>query len=1138
MSKTESRRRLKVVPNGKQSAPQAELAAVLRVLIVEDSEGDAALMARVLSDAGHRLETRRVTTEAAFRDALANFHPDLVLCDYMVPGFGGVTALEILRSERPELPCIFVSGTLGEEKAVEILKSGADDFVLKSAMKRLPRVVERARREREAQRQLRLLQQALAESEERFRSLTELSADWYWEQDAEHRFTGLSGSYFAGKGVRETPKVGKRRWELPEYRLSEAEWARYRGYVEARQPFRDLEFRYVVGDETFRVSISGEPVFDAEGRFRGYRGVGRDVTGRKLAEESLRRFRAAMDASGDSIFIVDPSLRILDVNRTACESTGYTREELLSMTADRLMPRFSRDEVQRGFREAIARLPETFVFETELLRKDGSELPVDVYRRAVESEDGHVVLGIARDITNQRRMFEQLRVRNEQQSAVAALGAYALEEKDLAAVMNRAVRDVSRVLGVEFARVLERVPDGRSLVLRAAAGWPAAAVGTMHVEVGRATHAGYTLEHTQGIVLADLRTETRFAAEALKQRGIVSGIGVVIRGHGAHYGVLDAHSRSPREFSGDDSNFMTAVANVLAAAIERRRSELSLRLRERALEASVSAVIITNAQAPDHPIEYVNPAFERITGYRADEAIGRNCRFLQWNDHSQPGLEAIRSAIRTESEAHTLLRNYTRDGRLFWNELHIAPVRDDTGTVTHFIGIQNDVTESRRYQEQLEHQATHDELTGLPNRNLLRDRLTQAILMAQRSGHQVVVAFVDLDHFKYINDSLGHATGDRVLQSVSARISSCLREGDTVARVGGDEFVLVLADHIESDFAAHAMRRISERIAEPVEVDGREFHLSCSIGLSVFPRDGRNADALLKHADVAMYRAKEQGRNAFVFYSEEMNEGINERIALEASLRRALAQQQFQLHFQPRVNLESGLITGAEALIRWNHPDLGLVSPNRFIALAEELGLIGTIGEWVLQTACRHLSAWRDKGLRPLVMAVNLSARQMSDPRLVDSVAQILNAAGVDGSWLELEITESTMMRNPRLTEQVLADLHELGVAIAIDDFGTGYSSLSYLKNFRIDCLKIDQSFVRGLPDDKDDFEITRAIVALARSMRMRVIAEGIEREEQRAFLSALGCEEAQGYLFSKPVAAPEFRRLLEANRPLGESAA
>jgi diguanylate cyclase (GGDEF)-like protein/PAS domain S-box-containing protein len=1130
LSRTVVRRKAGRSPAPASSAAQAP--RQIRVLLVEDSEAEAALVLHALQSAGWGVDAERVDREAALLDSLQRAVPDLVLCDFVVPGFGGLAALRALKGFDPDIPCIFVSSRIGEEKAVELIKSGADDFVLKSALERLPAAIERAFRERDARRALARTQKALAESESRFRSLTELSADWYWEQDAEHRFTGLTGSYVQQPPGRVSAKLGKRRWELPEYRMTGEEWERYRATIAQRQPFRDMEFRYLMDGQVRNMAISGEPVFDGEGVFTGYRGIGRDITERKQAEESLRRFRAAMEVSADAILIVDAGLRIVDVNATACSATGFDRDTLQGMTADRLLPRFSRAEVVAGFRSSIAHLPKTWRFETDIRRRDGSEYPVEVHQCAIESADGHLVVAIARDISEQRCMIGQLEARTRQQSTIAALGEYALQEKNLGVVMQRTVGEVARVLGAGFARVLERLPEGRALVLRAAHGWPASAIGTLQVDSGPASAAGKALDATQGIVLADLERDQSFDAGALRRYGIASGISVVIGGHEGPYGVLEVHSTEAREFSEDDRNFLTAIANVLAAAIERRRSDASLRLRERALEASVSAIVITDARKPDHPIEYVNPAFERITGYPAHEVIGRNCRFLQWNDDGQPQLEAIRSAIRTQTEGRAVLRNYTRDGRLFWNELHVAPVRDERGAVTHFIGVQNDVSEALRYQQQLEHQATHDELTGLPNRNLLRDRLSQAVLLAQRSRQQVVVAFVDLDHFKYVNDSLGHVAGDDVLQTVAARITACLRDGDTVARIGGDEFVLVLGEQPDVDFASEAMARICERVADPVTVDGREFHLSCSIGLSVYPQDGRDADELLKHADVAMYRAKEQGRNAVVFYSEDMNAHINERLALEASLRRALGRGEFQLHYQPRVSLAERRITGVEALIRWNHAELGTVSPARFITLAEELGLIGVIGEWVLRTACEQLRAWREAGLGPLVMAVNISARQLSDPRLVDTVAGLLRETGIEGRWLELEITESAMMRNPILTERALSDLHELGVAIAIDDFGTGYSSLSYLKNFRIDCLKIDQSFVRGLPLDKDDVEITRAIIALGRSLKMRLAAEGIERDEQQAFLEAVGCDEGQGYLFSRPLAAAPMAQLLATGFP------
>ena len=437
--------------------------------------------------------------------------------------------------------------------------------------------------------------------------------------------------------------------------------------------------------------------------------------------------------------------------------------------------------------------------------------------------------------------------------------------------------------------------------------------------------------------------------------------------------------------------------------------------------------------------------------------------------------------------------------------------------------------ERKRYQVQLEHQANYDALTGLPNRNLLHDRLRQAVY-SQREKRAIAVVFMDLDHFKFVNDSLGHSTGDLLLKAMSERLRSVLREGDTVGRVGGDEFVLILNDQSNEEIIYRAMQRISAKVAEPITIDGKELHVSCSAGISIYPQDGRDVDTLLKNADAAMYRAKEHGRSNFQFYTSEMNERVNERLSLENALRRALERQELILHYQQKVSLKTGQIVGAEALVRWMHPEWGLVRPARFIPLAEETGLIVSIGEWVLREACRQSRTWIDAGLNPGIVSVNLSVRQFRQEGLVRSVSRILQDTGLEPSQLEMELTESMVMGNVDQAIGVLQGLKQLGVALSVDDFGTGYSSLSYLKDLPIDTLKIDRSFVRdiGSGDQADDGVLAQAIISLGHALHLKVIAEGVETDAQLRFLRRHGCDEVQGFFYGEPVPPEQHARLLE----------
>jgi diguanylate cyclase (GGDEF)-like protein/PAS domain S-box-containing protein len=574
------------------------------------------------------------------------------------------------------------------------------------------------------------------------------------------------------------------------------------------------------------------------------------------------------------------------------------------------------------------------------------------------------------------------------------------------------------------------------------------------------------------------------------------------------------------------------LGNSIRATLEKRRLQdenrlftETLRLRNRAIEASLNAVIITDARQ-DYAIEYVNPAFERITGYVAREVIGRNCRFLQGNDRNQPPLQQVRAALRHRQEGRAVLRNYRKNGTVFWNDLLIAPVRADNGEVTHFVGILNDITEIINYQQQLERQANYDGLTGLANRNLLQDRLRQGIAFAQRRARQLAVLFIDVDNFKLVNDSLGHEAGDRLIREVGLRLKAHMREDDTVSRLGGDEFVVALFDIEDDDIVVHALQRILGEMARPFQIDDRDLFVTCSIGVSMYPKDGEDGITLLRNADTAMYRAKEQGRNGFRFYTSDMNDRAVERLLLETRLRGALARNEFFLVYQPIIDLQTGRVRSVEALARWRNAVDGDVPPQRFIPIAEETGLIQPIGEWVLRTACQQVRDWMDAGLPAVKVSVNLSARQFG-PGLVQTVEAVLAATGLEARHLELELTETILMQDADMVIGMLRALKAMGVGLSIDDFGTGYSSLSYLRQFPVDRLKIDQSFVRDIDSAGGDPLIVDAVTSLGRSLNLKVVAEGVETEAQMRFLRDHGCDEGQGFHFYRPLAAQAVAELL-----------
>lgn len=471
---------------------------------------------------------------------------------------------------------------------------------------------------------------------------------------------------------------------------------------------------------------------------------------------------------------------------------------------------------------------------------------------------------------------------------------------------------------------------------------------------------------------------------------------------------------------------------------------------------------------------------------------------------------------------------YRRDKSVIWISENAREMYGPGGAFLHYEGTVEDITERKSYEGRVAHQATHDMLTGLPNRALLTDRIEQAVRFAAREGTNIAVAFVDLDHFKFINDSVGHQVGDALLQKIAERLRGCMRQSDTVARVGGDEFVLLLPlVRNGGDTVLQAVQRVLAAVSERCEVEGREFLLSCSVGVSLFPKDGTDADTLLRHADSAMTQAKQNGRNNFQFFTRELNQSLVERVDMEQQLRGAIRDGLFELHYQPKIRVSDQAVSGVEALIRWNAPHRGLVSPARFIPIAEETGMIERIGEWVLETACRQIREWSLRGCAVVPVSVNVSPRQFRETQLARIVESILMRTSVAPERLEIEITESCLAHDPQRFLATLHSLKSLGVSIAIDDFGAGYSSMSYLKSLPVDRLKIDQSFVAGLTLNAKDDAILKAIVSLAHNLGLSVVAEGVETQAQWEYLREIGCDEIQGFFFSMPLPAASLVRLL-----------
>jgi diguanylate cyclase (GGDEF)-like protein/PAS domain S-box-containing protein len=834
----------------------------------------------------------------------------------------------------------------------------------------------------------------------------------------------------------------------------------------------EIEFRIVrPGGEIRHVYARGEWIDRTPGS-RAMRGIQQDITNMAVIRDRLlatqEEYEFLFQRNPLPMWVFDrESLGFLAVNDSMLESYGYTREELLGGNILDIRPPGDIDAVR-----AFVQLKPDDRLQGHVwthLRKDGSRLRSAIHTRDTVFEGQPARLVLAEDVTERERSERRFQL--------------------IARATSDAVWDWDVVSGAlwwseSFYTLFGYAHDDMAANIEA---W----VALIHPDDHDRVSASLTAAMVGGAL--DWEDSYRFR-----------------RGNGTYAEVLD------RGFLlRNDEGVVVRAAGGMLDVTRQRRDEVDLRLLRRAVEATGNGIVIADTRQPDFPVVYVNPAFEEITGYSADEIQGTNCRILQGGDSDQSAVATIRDALVGKTEAQVLLRNYRKNGELFWNEFHMAPVADDHGVLTHYVGVINDVSERQRYEEQLAYRATHDELTGLPNRQLLHDRLQQAILNAERYGREVAVVFIDLDDFKLINDSLGHGAGDIALKTFATRLRDVVRDTDTVGRFGGDEFVIVLTEQTDDAGIERVLLRISDALRQPIELAGVSHVLTPSIGHCRYPQAGADAESLLKHADLAMYQAKRQGRNRAVAYRKEFDTVVSQRLQLVSRLREALHNGEFRLAFQPLFT-PAGRLMALEALVRWQHPDRGLLLPGEFIGICEESGLIVDLGRYVLREACRHHALLAAVGLGYVRLSVNVSAAQFGHELYRDVAAAITEFALPPGV-LELEITESVIMDNPERAIETMQRISALGVGISVDDFGTGYSSLSYLKRLPIDRLKIDRSFVQDLGHDEDDAAICASIIGLGHLMDLRVVAEGVETQEQLDWLRSRGCDELQGFLLGRP---------------------
>lgn len=563
----------------------------------------------------------------------------------------------------------------------------------------------------------------------------------------------------------------------------------------------------------------------------------------------------------------------------------------------------------------------------------------------------------------------------------------------------------------------------------------------------------------------------------------------------------------------------------------RRKTMEELKIKEQellkyshAVSYSASMVMITDQEGI---IEHCNPAFCNVTGYTLEELIGTKPNILRSGHTDQKVYDQLWSSISSGKEWQGEFLERTKSGELVWCLQSISPVLNDYGQITNYVSVSQDISKQKDSEQLIKHMAYYDPLTDLPNRSLFSERLDQALINGQRHKTQIALMYLDLDRFKNINDTLGHLVGDKLLQHVSQRLKKTLRATDTVARLGGDEFAIIIPDFTNSYAVHDCAKKIIRQFQEPIEFDELSLHVGCSIGVSLYPKDAETSEQLIRNADMAMYQAKNNGRNHYFFFTSHVDEHLNETVKLENDLHHCITRKELFLVYQPIISNTEKKITAFEALIRWQHPELGLIPPDKFIGIAEDTGLIDEIGRWIMDTACRDMNTLKQNGYQDFTFSINLSPRQFSNPALLDEIQLTLNIHKIQPEKISLELTESTVMADPEHAIKTLFKLRNLGIRIAIDDFGTGHSSLSFLKRFPLDVLKIDRAFVKDLGQNKQDEAILKAIVELAQCLDLKIIAEGVENETQLNFLSSTGCEYFQGYYFSRPIKREEIDKML-----------
>ncbi len=859
--------------------------------------------------------------------------------------------------------------------------------------------------------------------------------------------------------------------------------------------------------------------------------------------ESQARYRAAFKSSPDAVNINRLSDGLyLEISDGFTRITGYAQDQVIGKTSSEI--NIWHNIVDRqGLLEALRRDGYCENLEAQFCLKNGRIIDGLMSASVITIKGEPCILSVTRDITERKLAETKIHRLSQLYSALSHCNQAIVSCTSEAELFDRVCQVVVQDGGMDMAWI-GRVDDASRQVVPIAmfgekkAFWQPEKILVSPDEPNGRGLVGTAIREDQPQWCQNFQYDSRTAPwhEAAAKSCIWSAGSLPLRKEGAVVGAFSIYSGKTDTFTAPVKELLIEMATDISHALnnfareaERHEREQKLDNLSCAVEQSPGSIIITDL---DGDIQYVNPIFEKITGYSSAEIIGRNRRAFQSGELPKKVYRELWATITSGKTWHGELLNRRKDGTLFWENTSIAPVFNRQGEKTGYVAAMEDITERKAAEQEIERLAYFDHLTNLPNRRLLMDRLKQSLAATGRHGRPGALLFIDLDDFKTLNDSLGHDFGDLLLQQVALRLTTCVREGDTVARFGGDEFIVMLEDlsSIANEAAAQA-QTVSEKILaelrRPYVLTDHAYASTPSIGITLFSDQDGSVEDLLKRADVAMYQAKAAGRNTLSFYDPELQAALRERVAMEVELHRGIQEHQFLLYYQPQVDKE-GRVTGAEVLVRWQHPVRGLVSPAEFIPLAEETGLILPLGRWVLETACRQLAVWSGQpATAKLSLAVNVSARQFHQNDYVEQVLSVLDSTGVDAGKLKLELTESVLLDDVGAVIGNMNNLRKRGVNFSLDDFGTGYSSLAYLKRLPLSQLKIDQSFVLDLLKDANDAAIACTIIALAKSLGLTVIAEGVETEAQRDFLSSNGCHAFQGYLYSRPLSIEAFEAFI-----------